>query len=186
MAEAIENKTTEQGEAAGTPAAEPENKTPETPKTFSEDYVHALRAENKNYRISSKNYEKALRKVLGLEDGAEIGNVDEKVNGFLTAKQQEVEAAKNEVNKYIISAELAKLTGDSYNNKLVNKLLDTSGVKVENNTVTGLKEALEALEKEYPEIRKKKTQMAAGTGSDTLGGNNSDTAAFRKALGLEK
>ena len=36
-------------------------------KTYSEDYVSALRGESANYRTRAKSYEGALRTVLGLK-----------------------------------------------------------------------------------------------------------------------
>lgn len=65
--------------------AEPGNQ-PSAPagKTFSEEYVSALRGESAGYRTRAKQYEAALRKALGLEDGEDLGDLD----GRLSAHQQ--------------------------------------------------------------------------------------------------
>lgn len=186
MAEVIE--TINSNSTNPTPAPATPETTPE-PKTFSEDYVHALREENKSYRTRGKAYETALKKILNVSDDEELGDIDKRINNFNAANKKALEEANSKVDKYIIEGELNKLLGDAYNEKLTRKLLDFSTIKVEDGKVTGLKEALEAVEKEYPEIRKPKApNLAGGTGSGktSTSSEDADLAKFRKALGLTK
>ena len=75
MAEAIETNNAPQGTE---PQATPDPAPKET-KTFSEDYVHALREENKSYRTRGKTYEDALKKILKVSDGEELGDINKRI-----------------------------------------------------------------------------------------------------------
>ena len=69
-----------------------ENDAPETAgKTYSEDYVHSLRNESAGYRTTAKMYESALRSVLGLGDGEEIGDLNSRLSSYRQALKQEQE-----------------------------------------------------------------------------------------------
>ena len=143
-----------------------------TGKTYSEDYVSALRGESANYRTRAKSYEGALRTVLGLKDGEE-------------AKQQS--AALEAANKRLIGAEMRTLEG--YDHKLLEKLIDLSNVKVsEDGTVTGLKEAAEAAAKDFPAVRKTPPQFSRSTKGPTQNmdnGKDRANAALRAVFGKE-
>jgi hypothetical protein len=147
-------------------------------KTFSEEYVRALREENKSHRINSKSYESKLKEILGTDD---LNDIDNKVKGFKESLTKKEADALSKVNDRLISAEIKSTQG--YNTKLVEKLLDRSKLTItENGEVQGLKEALATLEKEFPEVKVNARQnnttganpagAGAGTGNST--GNMND------------
>lgn len=181
MAEAIETNNTPETNPAPTPAAEPE-----TQKTFSEDYVKALRSEAKSYRVANKNYETAFKKLFNLPEGEELGDLDKRITDLNAARQKELDDERAKTNAFIINSELDKAIGEEYNEKLTKKLLDYSKIEVKDGKVTGIKEALDALAVEYPEVKKQKApKPAEGTGSSKVGGSDdAEREAYRKAFGL--
>lgn len=120
-------------------------------KTFSEDYVASLREEAKTNRIAKKNLEARVKALIGLKDDEEID--DAKINAYqanLTKAQSEATA---KANARLLTAEIKQLEG--YDSKLIERLLDKSKVTItEDGEVAGLKEAVEALEVEFPLIKK--------------------------------
>jgi len=133
-------------------AAEP------TGKTFSEDYVKTIREEAKENRLARKAAEQQyeaitlkVKELMGLKPEDQL-----KDDHFMTYKQK-MESEKAEMltkaNEKLLQAEIKSL--DGYDVKLVSRLLDRSKVMIEEDgTVKGLKEALTALEEEFPQIRK--------------------------------
>ena len=119
-------------------------------KTYSEDYVTNLRQESAGYRTKAKAHEitiESLRKAFGIAEGEDIGDISERLSSF-----QAVETEK--VNARIIDVELKSLEG--FDHKLLAKIIDLKDVKVDGNgVVTGLREAAEAIAKEFPAVRKK-------------------------------
>ena len=114
-------------------------------KTFSEECVKALRTEAKNNRLALRGMEASLRKALGLPEGEQIGDISGRISA-LGAKALET------VNSRLIAAELRALEG--YNHKLLARVADLSKVSVaDDGSITGLKEAIAAAEKEFPEIK---------------------------------
>lgn len=169
---------------------ENQNEAPGTPpsgKTFSEDYVSSLRNESAGYRNAAKTYETALRKVLGVKDGDELGNLDARLAAYQQGLEKQQSDTLKAANKRLISAELRALGG--YDCKLLEKLIDLSNVKVdENGTVTGLKEAAENAAKEYPAVRKAVPPFSRGTKGpvkDMDSGKDRANAALRAAFGKE-
>ena len=184
MAEAIETNNTPENTPAATPApaAKPEQ------ETFSKDYVHDLREENKSVRLTKGKYEKALRDILKVGEGEELGDLGKRIEAFNAANQKAVDDANAKVNAYIIEAELSKAIGENYNDKLTRKLLDYSSIKVEDGKVTGLTEALQKLAEEYPEVvAQKPPKTADGTGSSKTATDKEteELNKFRRALGLK-
>lgn len=115
-------------------------------KTYTAEYVKALREEAKNYRLRASGTEKAVRAALGLKEDEDLGDVAQRI----AAKES---AALKTANDRLIAAELKGLEG--YDHKLLAKLIDLSAVKVdEQGNVTGVKEAAEAAAKEYPVVLK--------------------------------
>lgn len=133
-------------------AAEP------TGKTFSEDYVKTIREEAKENRLARKAAEQQyeaitlkVKELMGLKPEDQL-----KDDHFMTYKQK-MESEKAEMltkaNEKLLQAEIKSL--DGYDVKLVSRLLDRSKVMIEEDgTVKGLKEALTALEEEFPQIKK--------------------------------
>jgi len=129
-------------------------------KTFSEDYVHTLREENKSYRLQktasdeqAAKFGATLREILGL--GADDTVDDARITAYRAKIQQDIDAANNKSNEKLIKAEIKSL--DGYNTKLVDALLDKSKLEFgEDGEIKGLKEAVKALEVEYPEIKLQK------------------------------
>ena len=117
-------------------------------KVFSEEYVNSIRSESAGYRTKAKTHEVTIgsvRKAFGLKDDEEIGDVSER----LTKVQQ---AALEQANSRLIKAEMKSL--DGYDLKLLEKLIDLKDVKVDDEgNVTGIKEAAEAVAKEYPAVK---------------------------------
>ena len=117
--------------------------TPAAGKTYSEDYVTALRGESANYRTRAKSYEGALRTVLGLKDGEELGDLNARLSAY---QQNQTKAAVRRPGggKQSACSPRQSRTLEGYDHKLLEKLIDLSNVKVsEDGTVTGLKEAAE-------------------------------------------
>lgn len=172
--------------AAATPAAPTAPAQPDT-KVFSEDYVKALRNESASYRTTARNYENALRKMLNVEDGAKLDNLDKRITAMQEATAAQLKDAMSKANNRLISAEIKNL--DGYDGKLLSKLLDYSKITVDDDgNVTGLKEAAEEAAKEYPAVLQEKTpaKYAGGTGSAPVsnGKYTAEEIAVRKAAGL--
>ena len=131
---------------------EPAAGTPEQPattgKTFSEDYVKALRQESAGYRTRAQAQDAVLRDLLGVPQGEEMGDINARVAAYRSARAAEMAKASNR----LIDAEIRTLSG--YDTKLLSRLIDRSGLKIDDKgTVTGLKEAVAAVEKEFPSVR---------------------------------
>lgn len=156
-------------------------------KTYSEDYVSALRGESANYRTRAKSYEGALRTVLGLKDGEELGDLNARLSAYQQNQTKQQSAALEAANKRLIGAEMRTLEG--YDHKLLEKLIDLSNVKVsEDGTVTGLKEAAEAAAKDFPAVRKSPPPFSRGAKGPAEGTENKKdraNAALRAAFGKE-
>jgi hypothetical protein len=158
--------------------------TPDTTgKTFSEDYVKAIREEAKENRLARKAAEadalavKAkFKDLLGLKAEEDID--DAKIAGYKTAQERAQTAALQQANARLLTAEIKSLEG--YDKKLVERLLDRTKVKIaEDGTVTGLKEAVEALAAEFPLI---KIQAAApGAANPPGAGIMSDLETLKAA-----
>lgn len=121
-----------------------------SPKTFSEDYVQTLREEAKTNRLAKKAAEAKLKTLIGLKDDEDIDDAK------ITAYQNNLTKAQNEAiakaNARLITAEIKSQEG--YDVKLVERLLDKSKLTIgDDGSVTGLKEALTALEVEFPQIK---------------------------------
>jgi hypothetical protein len=139
----------------------------ETPtgKTFTEDYVKTIREEAKENRLARKAAEKELAETkskfkafLGLKDEDELK--DEHISAYKANQESALTAALQKANERLLQAEIKSL--DGYDTKLVTRLLDKSKVKIaDDGSVTGLKEAVEALEIEFPLIKKANTQGGA-------------------------
>lgn len=153
-------------------------------KTFSEDYVKALREESKERRTSQKAVEVKLKKILGLKDEDDIS--DEKITAYQTAQQTQLTAALQKANDRLLQAEIRGL--DGYEPKLVERLLDRSKVKItDEGEVTGLKEAVEALATEFPQVKKTATNGSGGANpppGDSSAKEAAEDAALRKSMGL--
>ena len=138
------------------PAAEPKK----GGRLFSEDYVHTVRSEAAGYRTAAKTYEAALRTVMGLKEGDELGDLNARVSAYQKSLSKQREDTLQAANQRLIRAELRSLEG--YNHKLLERVIDLSGVQVDDEgNVTGVKEAAEAALKEFPEVKAEKRQQYA-------------------------
>ena len=157
---------------------------PAAGKTYSEDYVSALRGESANYRTRAKAYEGALRTVLGLKDGEELGDLNARLSAYQQNQTKQQSAALEAANKRLISAEMRTLEG--YDHKLLEKLIDLSNVKVEEDgTVTGL---AEAAANDFPAVRKSPPPFSRGAKGPAEGTENKKdraNAALRAVFGKE-
>ena len=155
-------------------------------KTFSQDYVHDLREESKGYRQAAKTYENALRKVLNVPDGEDLGNIEKRITAMNDAQAKAAKDALAMANARLIAAEMKAL--DGYDQKLLAKVIDMNKISVdENGEVKGVKEAAEEAAKEYPAVlNKTPAKYSAGTGSAPVGEKyGKDMLAFRNAAGLK-
>lgn len=136
--------------ATGSPAAIPAPAAAQG-KVWTDEYVTSLREEAKENRLARKASEAKLRAVMGLKDGEDA--TDERIAAYVASRENALKEALSKANDRLITAEIRGM--DGYNPKLVERLLDRSKIKVaDDGTVTGVKEALEALEKDFPEIKK--------------------------------
>lgn len=133
-----------------------EVKTPE-PKLFSEDYVKTIREEAKENRLARKAAEEErdrlalkFKDIIGLNP--EDALKDESITLYKENLAKNMNAALEKANERLLQAEIKSL--DGYDVKLVSRLLDRSKVTIEEDgTIKGLKEAIEALEAEFPAIK---------------------------------
>lgn len=147
MADPIVNPNTNPTE----PAAEPNPGT--EGRTFTSEYVSALRSESAGYRTRAKTAEGALRKVLGLGDNDDLNDIDNKINAFNQRQADAVSAASAKTTALIIDNAINNL--DGYDTKLLSKLIDRKNISIDDNgNVTGLNEAVAAVEAEFPSIKK--------------------------------
>jgi len=129
------------------PVVVPARQTAPAAQTFSLEYVTELRNEAKNRRVEHQQFEASVKKALGLAENDPLGDMTERISAI---RNQALEAA----NQRMIAAELAGMHG--YDHKLLRRVTDFSKVKVgDDGTVTGLKEAVEAAEKEFPAVKAK-------------------------------
>ncbi|NLF84219.1 MAG: hypothetical protein GX568_09600 [Candidatus Gastranaerophilales bacterium] len=134
-----------------------EVKVPE-PKLFSEDYVKTIREEAKENRLARKAAEEErdnlalkFKDVIGLKPEDPLK--DESITLYKENLTKNMNAALEKANERLLQAEIKSL--DGYDVKLVSRLLDRSKVTIEEDgTIKGLKEAITALEEEFPQIRK--------------------------------
>lgn len=139
-------------ESEGGAPAEPEAR-PEGSKTFSEDYVKALRGESAGYRTRAKAAENALREVLGLGEAEALGDLSARVAGYRDAQSRAQAAAAQKINDRLVGAAIRALGG--YDTKLLEKLIDRSKITVaDDGTVEGLEAAAETAAAEYPAVKK--------------------------------
>lgn len=135
----------------------PEANPPE-PKLFSEDYVKTIREEAKENRLARKAAEEErdnlalkFKDVIGLKPEDPLK--DESITLYKENLTKNMNTALEKANERLLQAEIKSL--DGYDVKLVSRLLDRSKVTIEEDgTVKGLKEAITALEEEFPQIRK--------------------------------
>lgn len=128
-----------------------------TGKTFSEDYVKTVREEAKENRLARKAAEAEViavkakfKTLIGLKDTDELD--DSKITAYQSAQEQKLTTALQKANERLLQAEIKSLEG--YDAKLVDRLLDKSKVTIaEDGTITGLAEAVTALETEFPSIK---------------------------------
>lgn len=141
------------------------------PRTFSEDYVRALRAESAGYRTKLKGGEDqlaAIRKALGVPEGQEIGDwakfFQERENAHKKAIADAQEAGKKLMVRAEVTAQAAALgivDPDAF------ALADLSKVQVaDDGKVSGVKETLEALVAAKPYLKKAATGAAIGAGTN--------------------
>lgn len=99
-------------------------------------------------------YEAAFRKLFGIAEDEEIGDLDDRISTFSAEREKLLEAAKNKV----IDAGISSLEG--YNGKLLARLIDRTKITVdENGNITGLAEAAKAVAEEFPDVAAKKNRQ---------------------------
>ena len=159
------------------------NPAPE-PKTFSADYVGTLREEAKENRIARKAAEtKAaateakFKKLLGLAETDELD--DAKITNYQSEQTKAQTAAIQKANDRLLQAEIKGMAG--YDAKLIDRLLDRSKVTIDDaGNITGLKEAVTELEKEFPAI--KTTNQPGSPANPPLPGTKTAAEEYNDAL----
>lgn len=147
---------------------------PAAEKSYSADYVKDLREEAKNNRLKAQGLEKSIRAAFGLKDDEDIGDVA----GRISARET---AALKAANDRLIAAEIKSLEG--YDHKLLAKVIDLSTVKVdENGNVTGVKEAAEAVVKEFPAVKAGAAKQSFIPPNPAAGGGAENPNANMNAL----
>lgn len=143
-------KNNEAGEVQDT-AAQPDAGADPQAQTETNDTNEGAQPETKEDIVITENekaYGDALRRLLGVPEGEELGGLEERVTAFEKAVEAKLQAARDQV----ISAELKALS--SYNTKLLDRLLDRSKLTVDDNgKVVGLDEAVKQIETEFPEVK---------------------------------
>lgn len=131
-----------------------------TQKTFTEDYVKALREEAKTNRLKAKQYQTLLQKVTGLQDeDFDEAKVTNWKIGFESEWQKKNTEVLTKANERLLQAEIKSLEG--YDAKLVSRLLDRSKVTIKDDgSIEGLKETVEALVAEFPQVKIAPKQQA--------------------------
>lgn len=148
-----------------------------TGKTFTEEYVKTLREEAKEHRITAKSYASKLKSLIGLKDDDEIN--DDKITAYQAKHQQELTAAIAKANERLLQAEIKNLEG--YDTKLVTRLMDKSKIKIDDDgNITGLKEIVEELAKEFPAIIK--AQQTASAANPPNAGVRTAQDEYNEAL----
>lgn len=151
-----------------------------TSKTFSEDYVKSIREEAKESRLAKKAVEAKFKTLLGLKDDEDLD--DSKISAYQARQIEATTAQAEKSNARLILAEIKSL--DGYDTKLVERLLDKKKLTIaDDDTVTGLKEAVEALALEFPQIKVENKQTAANP-VDKQKTEDAENAKMRKAMGL--
>lgn len=122
-------------------------------KEENQNYVHSLREEAKNWRLNTRKYETKLKEVLGLNPNADLENVDDLITNFKTNQSKTIEQALNKSKELMLKAEIKALS-NNYNTKLLDRLLDKSKISIDDDgKVVGLDDVLKEIETEFPEIR---------------------------------
>ena len=176
----------------GEPGAGQTDPTPSTPpapttgKTFSEDYVHDLRNEAKGYRTQNKIYEAALRKALGVADGEELGDIDNRISSREQAQQTALANALKQANDRSYRGR-HRHQKRVMTKRLLSKIIDRSKLKVKDDlTIDGLDDAIKAAEEEFRGKGNAAPPFAAGTGTMPIGSKYTpEEAAIRAAMGLK-
>lgn len=120
-------------------------------KVWTDDYVTSLREEAKKHRLEKKATESKLKGLIGLKDDDEL--TDDKITEFQNRQNKLMSEKMAQANERLLKAEIKSL--DGYDAKLLDRLLDRAKVTVsEDGTVSGLKEAVAEIEKEFPQVKK--------------------------------
>lgn len=149
---------------------------PPAGRTFTEDYVTALRNESAGYRTQLRAYEKALKEFLGMKPEDKIDDVSQVLTNYKTAQQAALEKASKAAKDLIIKAEVKVLANELgiVDPDAAMALADLSKVQVtEDGKVEGVKEALEALLQAKPWL-KKQSSGPIGSGTNPPGAGRDD------------
>lgn len=149
-----------------TPPVVPPVTPPPSPqgKVWTDEYVSGLRSEAAGHRTEKQKYQAHVRTLMGLAPDVEINET--MITNFQKEQTQAAKKTLETANARLLSAEIKSLQG--YDAKLVERLLDKSKITIgEDGTITGLTEAVTALETEFPAI---KVGAATGGGANPAGG----------------
>jgi len=162
---------------------------PAAGKTFTEEYVGALRNESAGYRTQLRAAEKAVRDFLGLKSEDKLDDVSQALTAHRTASQQALEKATIGAKQFLVRAEVKVLAKDLgiVDSDAAMLLADLSKVQVaDDGKVTGVKEALEALVKAKPYLAGKPGNTQVGSGSNPGPGEPADPVAAARKLAEER
>lgn len=138
---------------------------PGGPKTYSEDYVRALRGEAAGYRTQLRQLEGVLETVkqyLGVK--GDVQDWKQTLEAHKQAHQRAIEEATSKARDMLVKAEIRAQAAELgiVDADAAAKLADLSGVKVgDDGTVEGVREALEALLEAKPYLKAAPKQVGS-------------------------
>lgn len=152
------------------------------PKTYTEDYVRALRGEAAGYRTQLRELENVLGTVkqhFGVE--GDVSDWSKVLESHKAAQQQAIEQATSKAQTLLIKAEIKAQAADLgiVDAEAAEQLADLSGVKIgDDGAVTGVKEALTTLLEAKPYLKGAPKQV--GGPSNPGAGNTGDKNPWSK------
>ena len=148
-------------------------------RTYTEEYVRALRAESAGYRTRAKALDEQLacvRKAFSIPDGQDP-DWTKVLSDHEATHKTALEAAEKNAKQMLLRAEVRALAAELgvVDADVVWQLVDLSKAQIaDDGKITGVKEAIEALLKDKPFL-KGSTGAKAGVGAP--GGNPGPTGA---------
>ena len=178
------NTGTDSTTTVETTTTKPETTAPEA-KTFDESYVQKLRQEAAGYRTKLKELETGLEqkqsdfqanllKALGLDP-----DPSKQAESQIAEARTKAQAAETRANERLIKAEIKSISAELglVDADAAYALMDKAGLAIDDDgTVTGAKEALDALILAKPWLKKAEAAVIGGGANPPGGGNKASTA----------
>ena len=149
-------------------------------RTYTEEYVRALRAESAGYRTRAKGLDEQLagiRKAFSIPDGQDP-DWTKVLSDHEATHKTALEAAEKNAKQALLRAEVRALGAELgvVDADVVWQLVDLSKAQIaDDGKITGVKEAIEALLKDKPFLKAATAGKSGGVGAP--GGNPGPTGA---------